>query len=250
MAIKDFGKGLKRSLHYAVDTVKAKAKEVELPDIKEAGEKTSERIKSIFKKADGDKPSNEATAPTQNITSISARSAIKVIYFLMAADGEIYHGEEEKFDLIGLELDPDFSNSKEQIVQECQATLDKVIDPEDYYDALQDGAEEALLSSQKAEGASISPKHLVWNLLSVAYSDEKYKDAERRFLKYVVRKLNIDKAVFLEMESSILTLMDIERELAWIKTTNRPYLTIETMVNELADRKDVIFKSVLDLIAL
>lgn len=86
--------------------------------------------------------------------------------------------------------------------------------------------------------------------MSVAYSDEKYKDAERRFLKYVVRKLNIDKAVFLEMESSILTLMDIERELAWIKTTNRPYLTIETMVNELADRKDVIFKSVLDLIAL
>lgn len=96
MAIKDFGKGLKSSLHDAVDTVKAKAKEVELPDIKEAGEKTSERIKSIFKKTDGDKPSNEAIAPTQNITSISARSAIKVIYFLMAADGEIYHGEESK----------------------------------------------------------------------------------------------------------------------------------------------------------
>ena len=53
MAIKDFGKGLKSSLHDAVDTVKAKAKEVELPDIKEAGEKTSERIKSIFKKAMG-----------------------------------------------------------------------------------------------------------------------------------------------------------------------------------------------------
>ena len=149
-----------------------------------------------------------------------------------------------------LELDPDFSNSKEQIIQECQTALDKVIDPEDYYDALQDGAEEALLSSQKAEEASISPKHLVWNLLSVAYSDEKYNDAERRFLKYVVRKLNIDKAVFLEMESSILTLMDIERELAWIKTTNRPYLTIESMVNKLADRKNVIFESVLDLIAL
>lgn len=86
--------------------------------------------------------------------------------------------------------------------------------------------------------------------MSVAYSDEKYNDAERRFLKYVVRKLNIDKAVFLEMESSILTLMDIERELAWIKTTNRPYLTIESMVNKLADRKNVIFESVLDLIAL
>lgn len=251
MAIKDFGKGLKSSLNDAIDTVKTKAKEVELPDIKGVGEKTSERIKSIFKKADEDKPSsNESAASTQNITSISARSAIKIIYFLMAADGEIYHGEEEKFDLIGMELDSDFSNVKEQIIQECQAALGKVIDPEDYYDALQDGAEEALLSSQKTEGAAISPKHLVWNLLSIAYSDGKYDDAERRVLKYIVRKLNIDKAVFLEMESSILTLMDIERELTWIKTTNRPYLTIESMVNELSDRKNVISESILDLIAL
>ena len=54
----------------------------------------------------------------------------------------------------------------------------------------------------------------------------------------------------MEMESSILTLMDIEKELAWIKTTNKPYLTIEAMVNELADRKSVIFESVKDLIAL
>lgn len=252
MDIKEFGKGIKNSLHDAVDTVKAKAKakEVELPDIKEAGEKTAERIKSLFNKPNGDKPSNKVAVPTQTITRISTRSAIKIIYFLIAADGEIYHGEEEKFDLIGKELDPDFSNFREQIIQECQAALDKVIDPEDYYDALQDGAEEALLSSPKTEGASISPKHLVWNLLSVAYSDEKYNDAERRFLKFIVRKLNMDKAVFLEMESSMLTLMDIERELAWIKTTNRPYLTIEAMVNELADIKNVIMDSVLDLISL
>lgn len=250
MAIKDFGKELKNSLHDAVDTVKTKAQNIELPDVREAGRKTSERIKSLFQKEDGDKSCAESAAPAQSITSISVRSAIKIIYFLMAADGEIYHGEEEKFNLIGMELDPDFPNSRNQIVQECQAALDKVIDPEDYYDALQDGAEEALLSSQKTEGASISPKHLVWDLLSVAYSDEKYNDSERKFLKYVVRKLNIDKTIFLEMESSMLTLMDIEQELAWIKTTNRPYLEIESMVNELADRKNIIFESVLDLITL
>ena len=69
-------------------------------------------------------------------------------------------------------------------------------------------------------------------------------------MKYIVRKTNIDKAIFLEMESSILTLMDIEKELTWIKTTNKPYLTIEAMVNELMDRKNVIFESVKDLISL
>ena len=91
---------------------------------------------------------------------------------------------------------------------------------------------------------------LVWDLLTIAYSDESYDESERRLLKYIVRKLSIDKSVFLEMESSILTLMDLERELNWIKTTDRPYLTIENMVNELADRKNVIFESVKDLIAL
>ncbi len=50
MAIKDFGKGLKSSLHDAVDTVKAKAKEVELPDIKEAGEKNIGAYKKHFQK--------------------------------------------------------------------------------------------------------------------------------------------------------------------------------------------------------
>lgn len=160
----------------------------------------------------------------------------------MAADGEIYHSEKEKFDAIGVELDPDFPNFKGQIIQECKAALSKVIDPEDYYDALQDGAEEALLASPKAE-SYISPKHLVWNLLSIAYSDEKYNDVERRFLKHVVRKLNIDKAVFLEMESSMLTIMDIERELAWIKTTNRPYLTIEEWLMSLPSEKMLFLKA-------
>lgn len=250
MAIKDLGKGLKDSLHGAMDSVKAKTKDMELPDFKQAGEKATERMKSLFQKPDEKKPVVETEVTTREITRISIRSAIKMIYFLMVADGEINHDEEEKFEAMGIELDPDFAASKEQIITECKTALDKVIDPEDYYDALQDGVEEVIGSAQISVGVCISAKHLVWNLLSVAYSDEKYDNTERRLLKYIVRKLNIDKAIVLEMESSMLTLMDIERELTWIKTTNRPYLTIEAMVNELANRKKVIFESVLDLIAL
>ena len=91
---------------------------------------------------------------------------------------------------------------------------------------------------------------LVWDLLTIAYSDESYDETERKLLKYIVRKLQIDKAVFLEMESSILTILDIEKEIAWIKTTDRPYLTIEARVNELTKRQAVIFDSVKDLITL
>lgn len=251
MPLKDFGKGLKDSLQGAVDTVKTKAKDVELPDLKAVGGKASEQVKSIFqKKESSEKNSAEETAEAMHITGISTRNAIKIIYFLMAADGEIYHNEEEKFDAIGKELDLDFDASKAQIIQECQKSLDKVIDPEDYDHALQDGVEEALLTSKRTADTFITPKLLVWNLLTVAYSDEEYNEAERKLLKYIVRKLDIDKGEFLEMESSMQTLMALEKELTWIKKTSKPYLTIEAMVNEIADRKAVIFESVKDLITL
>ena len=168
----------------------------------------------------------------------------------MAADGKIFHNEEEKFDAIGKELDPDFVDHKEQIVKECQIQLDKVIDTEDYFDALREGVEDALLYMKTTDDTFITPKLLVWDLLTVAYSDEKYNEVERKLIKHIVRKTNIDKAIFLEMESSILTLIDIEKELDWIKTTNKQYLVIEAMVNELKDRRNAVFESVKDLIML
>ena len=168
----------------------------------------------------------------------------------MAVDGEVYHGEEEKFDAIGADLISDFGTVKASILDECQAEMEKMIDPEDYYDVIQDCVEAVLLAPAKSEEVTISPKLLVWDLLTVAYSDENYNDTERRLLKYIVRKLNLDKASFLEMESSILTMMDIERELTWIKATDRPYLKIEPVVSELTHRKKVIFDNVKDLIAL
>lgn len=254
MAIKDFGKGLKGTLQDAVETVKQKAAEIEMPDMKQVGDSASESIKNLFKKHDGGKPTAKAAAedipePPKTVR-ISVRNAIKAIYFMMAADGEIYHGEEEKFDAICTELDQGFGTFKEAIIAECKAYLDKALEPEDYYDALQDGVADALIQNSPTEESFITPKILVWNLLTVAYSDEQYNEAERRLLKFVVRKLDIDKAVFLEMESSMLTLLDLEKELAWIKTTNRPYLTIEAMVNEIVDRKNVIMESIMDLVSL
>ena len=220
------------------------AKKVKMPEV------DISKIKKTFEKKE---TANEAAADGETplvITAVSTHNAMKIIYYLMAVDGQIFHSEEEKFDSIGAELDPNYKDNKDTIIKECQARLDKVVDPEDYYNSLQDGVEEALVSSKQTADTFITPKLLIWDLLTIAYSDESYDEAEKSLLRFIVEKTNIDKAVFLEMESSILTLMDIEKELNWIKTTNRPYLTIEAMVNELADRKSVIFESVKDLISL
>lgn len=220
------------------------AKKVKLPEVDVS------KMKRPFDKKETPKEVEAKEETPLIITAISTHNAIKIIYYLMAVDGQIFHREEEKFDAIGAELDPNFKDNKDEIIKECQARLDTVVNPEDYYNILQDGVEEALVSSKQTADTFITPKLLIWDLLTIAYSDESYDEAEKSLLRFIVEKTNIDKAVFLEMESSILTLMDIEKELNWIKTTNRPYLTIEAMVNELADRKNVIFESVKDLISL
>lgn len=250
MAIKKLGEKLSNTLHEAADTVKSKVADAEMPDLKKLGEKAAEQAKSVFQKKSADKSADSGNGAFVVPDTIPVRNAVKVIYYFMAADGEIFHGEEEKFDAIGRELMPEFDTSKELLVTECRNAMESEIDPEDHYDVIQDCVEGALLSAGEAGGDVISPKLLVWNLLTVAYSDENYNDTERRLLKYIVRKMDIDKSAFLEMESSILTLMDIEQELTWIKTTDRPYLKIETVVSELVHRKNTIFDSVKDLIVL
>ena len=55
--------------------------------------------------------------------------------------------------------------------------------------------------------------------------------------------------MLLEMEDSILTLTDLEREEERVKTTGRPYLTIESVVNEIETRKAAVRDNVMALIA-
>ncbi|MBQ6594829.1 MAG: hypothetical protein IJH78_04110 [Clostridia bacterium] len=249
MAGIDLGKGLQSlikgaadTVQGAVDTVKNATKDIKLPEIK------PEQITSVFAR----KPAEAAQEPAGPavISRVSIGSALKIIYYMMAVDGEIFHGEEEKFDSIGRELDPDYAAHKEQIIGECQAQMGKSFDEEDRYDALQDGVTDAIRAAVGPGDASIAPKLLVWDLLAIAYSDGAYNGAEQKLLKYIVRRLDIDRAVFLELESSLLTLVDLERELNWIKTTDRPYLTIQAAVDELENRKRVVFDSVTDLIGL
>lgn len=252
---KNLGDGLAGAWQKAADTAKAAKSTVQemAADAKQNREKKSQQKTDTQKGAPAKEEDTASTSKkntASKIKSIATRNALQIIYYMMAADGTVFHSEEEKFDAIGAELYPDFADNKSSIIKDCQAQLEKVIDPKNYYNVLQDGVEAAIRSSNETADTFITPKLLVWNLLTIAYSDENYNEVERKLLKYIVCKLQIDKTVFLEMESSMLTILDIEKEITWIKTTDRPYLTVEARINELTKRQTVIFDSVKDLITL
>ena len=216
----------------------------------DTSEETAETDASRRKNRDEEKTDDNNGKSREKRITIPVRNALKVFYYLIAADGKILDEELRKFDEIGAALDPAFEVHKSEIIEECNEQLENTIDPEDYYDVLQDAVGEAIDSSGYDGGSFITPRLLLWNMLTIAYCDGDYAEQERRLLKCVVRKLNIDKAVFLEMENSILTVTELENELQWIKTTDRPYLQIEAMVNRINHRRDTIFESVMALIAL
>ena len=194
------------------------------------------------------KRKQEPVVPSYTEGNISPKAAIMMMYYMIALDGEITEDEMKQFDEMGMAVDSLFPEMKEKFIPECIAQIEKAIDPEDYYDVIQEGADSVLTKIPRSKQSEITPKLLLWNLLAIANSDGDYADIERKFLKFTARKLDIDKSVFLEMESTVQTLTALEHETEWLKTTNRPYVVIEEMINELEDRKQVIRNSIAELL--
>lgn len=257
-ALKKAGDAAKKATKKTAIAAQAGAKILKDATKKEA-DKLSETVKTATeqkksdyadRKAEKKAAEEKAAIEETGVTAVAPQSAVKIFYYLMAIDRKITPEEEEKFDLIGKEMDPDFEVHKEALIKECNAQMEKIIDIEDFYDAIQDGIEAALSGKQVSNQGFVSPKLLLWDLLTIAYGDDEYGEEERKLLKYVVRKLNIAKDVFLEMESSILTIRDIEKEITWIKGTDRAYLVIEKQVKELEKRRDDIHLAIKALIML
>lgn len=247
------------SIQGAMNTVQEKVQEAKLDEkfqgaissVREqvAGIRLPEVKLTVKPREEKDPDAEEAAAAGRKITALSVRCALQIVYYMMAADGEIFHHEEEKYDEIGMELDPDYKDKKENIIATCKTQMMKSADPDEYEEVLRDGIEKAIQAGANTQNAVIAPKVLIWDLMTIAFSDGQYNEKERKLLRYIARKLDIEKEILLELENSFLAIQDLENELAWIKTTDRPYLTIETVVNEIADRKNVIFEGVKDLIS-
>lgn len=260
MAIKGLGKNLKTSLASASEAVKGKVKDIGASELKasvlssaeavkgkvaEKGGKAAEHVKGFLQK-DG---SQKKQAPA-DLSVLPVRNALQIIYFTIAADGEVLHDEAEMFNAIGKELDPEFEQFRDRLISECRAILDLSADAQGLAEVLRSGIDHAIASPCKPDSIFISSKLLLWDLLAVAYGDGNFHSAEKRLIDYVAERLGIDQVLFLEMQSSILTFSDLEKELAWIKTMNRPYPVIEAHVIEIETRKAVILDSVNALISL
>lgn len=196
---------------------------------------------------------------------IKQRDAVKIYYYMIAADGEIKKPEMEKFMEIGKQTDDSFLNYSEEVIAECKRQLEKVIDEDEYFEVIKEGIDEIFAEDDDYHRRNltygrIAASQILWNLLCIATSDKEYSSEEQKLIRYLVRKLDIDKDVYLEMENAMKAIQNIDHTIAMLSDRDRGFVmkgnhyeiyssVIGETVKQYIERRDIIFNSVKELIA-
>ena len=225
--------------------------------------KGDELVSSRKGKADETKAAiKDALRDKKGVEAVfSVRDALRIMYCMMLIDGIVSEEEEKKICEIGLECDQDFDSCKKKLIDECNGAVQSEsaqgiefvsiasVDSEEYYDQIHDYVGDLIKEENFYQTEGVRAKWLIWNLLAIAYSEGDYSTNERRLMRYIAKKSGVDNTVLLEMEHTFSTLIAIEKEEEWLKSSDRPYKVIEERVVELSNRKNAIMQGINALIS-
>ena len=176
------------------------------------------------------------------------KGSVAAFYYLAMTDGDVLQQELEKFDEVGKGIDPDhFAEYRDELIAECEAQKDRMIDDEDYADIIIEGFDQSLNSDVGEEG--VAARMLIWNMLVIAMADGEYSKAERRLIKHFVRLTETEKSVFLEMEQLIMSYVAVQKERESLSDSDRPYKEIAPLMEQLKKREQDISQIAQNLIA-
>ena len=154
-----------------------------------------------------------------------------------------------------IQCDQNFATYKQELIAECNTAAQGVEfvslgsgEDDDYYDQIHDFVGDLIKEENFYRTEGVQARGLIWNLLAIAYSEGEYSASEKRLIRYITKKCGVDYAILLEMEHTFNTLLAIEKEEEWLKSSDRPYKVIEERVKELQNRKYAIMQGVNALI--
>lgn len=235
--VSDSVKDLAQKSQNAFTTLKSKSEEA----IAQQKEKRAQRKEAV---------SEALQMQSEQEIVLSIWDSLRLIYSLMIADGSVSDEEKAKFYEIGQEIDPEFAAYQADVIEEGDRLMAMPSeDNDDYYDNVHDHVSSIIHSASLPKEQGIRGKILLWDLLTVAYSEGDYSSNEKRLLRFIAKSVGVDYAVLLEMEHTVRTLLAIEAEENWLKNTDRAYAVVEERVNELTDRKNTIMLGVRALLA-
>jgi hypothetical protein len=157
---------------------------------------------------------------------------LKIAYFFLSVDRPINETDIKKIDELGNGIE-EYAKIKEAIFGECDKALSQSFDDDDRFDVVLEGILKAEKTSSVGWVEKAVQKKCLWVLVNLAFYDGSYTENEKRLIRSLMRKWEIDKSILVEMEDSAETLVDLDRHRTWIKTTNYPYEHLDAVVKEL-----------------
>lgn len=174
---------------------------------------------------------------------ITVVDSLQIIYAIMKADGELSQQEKNMFENIGKQIDETFIDDKTMIETVVDSHFKNDIDNDSYVVA---SINSAIINSKNKKERGIKPKHLLLNLLSMAFCDG-ISEKEAKAIRYFASELNIDDCID-EFSQSILALSEIENQQKFMTDSNRQYYLIKENLEQLQLRRDVISTNLQSLI--
>lgn len=174
---------------------------------------------------------------------ITVVDSLQIIYAIMKADGELSQQEKNMFENIGKQIDETFIDDKTMIETVVGSHFKNDIDNDSYVVA---SINSAIINSKNKKERGIKPKHLLLNLLSMAFCDG-ISEKEAKAIRYFASELNIDDCID-EFSQSILALSEIENQQKFMTDSNRQYYLIKENLEQLQLRRDVISTNLQSLI--
>lgn len=163
-----------------------------------------------------------------------------ILYYLfMMADGEISSEEEELFYALCEELEMKDYKRKYKKLKRYVENYDLQFEDEDYYEDEEDEAydkEKPILSIIKRELSfsnyleSSDYAKIIWNLISLGYSDGNYSEKEKEIVQYFVNQFEIEDAIYRELIDIAETIQSVENRYQWsLSESNQSKKASETL---------------------
>ena len=130
-------------------------------------------------------------------------------YLYMMSDGEVSYSEEKRFNEICRDLNLN-EDDKQAVVEKCEKV---VKDSENVLDKLvNEKIDEQVGHDLFGQKDASTLARIVWNLINLGHADTYYSDEEKKIVKHLLEKWEINPEVYQEMVDTADTMLALTKQ--------------------------------------
>lgn len=162
---------------------------------------------------------------------------LKIYYLYMLADGKCTEAESERFASICNSMDVD-ADDKEEVISFCEEAVrsggrdnsTKIIRK---ITKLLADDENSVMGFGSINMDKETQTKIIWTLINLGYADVEYSDPEQKVVSFLADYWEMNGAVLTDMIDTAETILALTKRKEWIKTTTKPYDTINASISEI-----------------